>query len=106
MVGLNKVSLIGNLGNDPDFQTLKGGEKYSIRSVQKVFKTALEKAKVNKVTGIHGLRHSFATHLMEYGTDTKFIQELMGHNDIQTTMRYLHVSNQSIKKIISPLDKM
>ncbi len=82
------------------------GEQYSIRSAQQVFKNALEKAKINKATGIHGLRHSFATHLMEYGTDTKFIQELMGHADIQTTMRYLHVSNQSIKKIISPLDKM
>ena len=82
------------------------GEQYSIRSAQQVFKNALEKAKINKVTDIHGLRHSFATHLMEYGTDTKFIQELMGHADIKTTMRYLHVSNQSIKKIISPLDKM
>ena len=82
------------------------GEQYSIRSAQQVFKNALEKAKINKVVGIHSLRHSFATHLMDYGTDTKFIQELMGHNDIQTTMRYLHVSNQSIKKIISPLDKM
>ncbi|MDZ7879822.1 MAG: site-specific integrase [Saprospiraceae bacterium] len=82
------------------------GDLYSIRSAQKVFKNALEKAKINKVTGIHSLRHSFATHLMEYGTDTKFIQELMGHADIKTTMRYLHVSNQSIKKIISPLDKM
>ena len=82
------------------------GEQYSIRSTQQVFKNALEKAKINKVVGIHSLRHSFATHLMDYGTDTKFIQELMGHNDIQTTMRYLHVSNQSIKKIISPLDKM
>ena len=82
------------------------GEQYSIRSAQQVFKNAMEKAKINKVAGIHSLRHSFATHLMDYGTDTKFIQELMGHNDIQTTMRYLHVSNQSIKKIISPLDKM
>jgi integrase/recombinase XerD len=82
------------------------GGQYSTRSAQKVFETALEKAKINKKTGIHGLRHSFATHLMEAGTDVKFIQELLGHNDIQTTMRYIHVSEKSIKKIISPLDKL
>ena len=71
-----------------------------------MFKTALEKAKINKVTGIHGLQHSFATYLMEYVTDTKLIKELMGNADIKTTMRYLHMSNQNIKKIIIPLDKM
>ena len=82
------------------------GGQYSARSAQKVFETALEKAKINKKTGIHGLRHSFATHLMEAGTDVKFIQELLGHNDIKTTMRYIHVSEKNIKKIKSPLDKL
>ena len=80
------------------------GDQYSTRSAQQVFKNALEKAKINKVVGIHGLRHSFATHLLESGTDIKFIQELMGHNDIKTTLRYLHVSEKSIRKIKSPLD--
>lgn len=82
------------------------GGQYSPRSAQKVFENALEKAKINKKTGIHGLRHSFATHLMDEGTDVKFIQELLGHNDIKTTMRYIHVSQKNIKKIKSPLDKL
>jgi integrase/recombinase XerD len=82
------------------------GDIYSIRSVQQVFSEALKKAKINKIIGIHGLRHSFATHLMEAGTDVKFIQELLGHKDINTTLRYTHVSKQSLKNIISPLDRM
>lgn len=80
------------------------GGPYSVRSVQKVFKDALKKAGINKDIGIHGLRHSFATHLLDNGTDIKFIQELLGHNDIKTTLRYLHVSEQSLKKVKSPLD--
>jgi site-specific recombinase XerD len=82
------------------------GEQYSIRSVQQVFKNAMQKAKINKAVGIHGLRHSFATHLLEAGTDIRFIQELLGHHDIKTTLRYTHVSEKSIKNIKSPLDKM
>lgn len=82
------------------------GEQYSIRSVQQVFKNAMKKAGINKVIGIHGLRHSFATHLLENGTDIKFIQELLGHNDIKTTMRYIHVSEQQLKNVKSPLDNL
>jgi integrase/recombinase XerD len=82
------------------------GEQYSARSAQQVFKTALKKANINKEIGIHGLRHSFATQLLENGTDIVFIQQLMGHNDIKTTLRYTHVSKKSIKNIKSPLDTM
>jgi integrase/recombinase XerD len=82
------------------------GEQYSIRSCQKVFQDAMLKAKINKKVGIHGLRHSFATHLLENGTDIKFIQELLGHNDIKTTLRYTHVSKKSLANIKSPLDTM
>ena len=87
------------------FEGQEGGQ-YSIRSAQQVFKTAMKKAKINKCVGIHGLRHSFATHLLENGTDIRFIQELMGHNDIKTTLRYTQVSRNSIKKIKSPLDTL
>ncbi|RYE30530.1 MAG: integrase [Sphingobacteriaceae bacterium] len=82
------------------------GGCYSIRSVQKVFKDALKKAKINKEIGIHGLRHSFATHLLDSGTDVKLIQELLGHSDIKTTMRYIHVSSKSLRNVKSPLDKL
>lgn len=82
------------------------GDQYSTRSAQKVFAQALKKAKINKEVGIHGLRHSFATHLLEAGTDIAFIQQLLGHKDIKTTMRYTHISKQTIKKIKSPLDNI
>ena len=82
------------------------GDQYSSRSVQKVFTDALKKAKINKVIGIHGLRHSFATHLLESGTDIRFIQEILGHNDMKTTLRYTHVSQKNIRNIKSPLDTL
>ncbi len=82
------------------------GEKYSTRSAQQVFSNALAKAKINKVTGIHGLRHSYATHLLEQGTDITYIKQLMGHNDIKTTLIYTQVSRKSIKNIKSPLDNI
>jgi site-specific recombinase XerD len=81
-------------------------EQYSARSVQKVFKNALQKAGVNKQVGIHSLRHSYATHLLEQGTDIRFIQELLGHNNIKTTLIYTNVTNNSIRNISSPLDKL
>jgi integrase/recombinase XerD len=79
------------------------GDQYSIRSAQQVFKNSLKKAKINKGVGIHGPRQSFATHLLENGTDIKFIQELLGHNDLETTLRYTHVGEKSPRKIKSPL---
>jgi integrase/recombinase XerD len=80
------------------------GGAYSSRSVQQVFKNALLNAKVNKDVGVHSLRHSFATHLLENGTDIRFIQDLLGHNDIRTTLIYTNVTDLSLKKIKSPLD--
>lgn len=82
------------------------GGQYSIRSVQNIFKNATEKAKINKKVSIHSLRHSYATHLLEYGTDISYIQKLLGHNSIQTTLIYTHVSNKEIGKVISPLDRL
>lgn len=82
------------------------GSQYAIRSVQAVFKGAMRKAKINKPVGIHSLRHSYATHLMEYGTDLSFIQKLLGYNYIKTTLIYTHVSDKNISKVKSPLDFM
>jgi len=82
------------------------GEQYSSRSVQKVFTDPLKNAKINKVIGIHGLRHSFATHLLESDTAILFIQEILGHNEIKTTLRYTHVSQKNIRNIKSPLDTL
>ncbi len=82
------------------------GGQYTTRTCQKVFSNALKKAGINKEIGIHGLRHSFATHLLEAGTDISFIQKLLGHNDIKTTLRYTHVSKQTLKNIKSPLDRL
>jgi len=73
------------------FEGQEGGV-YSSRSAQKVFADAMKKAKVNKKVGIHGLRHSFTTHLLELGTDITLIQQLLGHRDLKTTMRYAYVS--------------
>ena len=82
------------------------GGQYAIRSVQTVFKNAMQKAKINKSVGIHGLRHSYATHLLECGTDMVFIQKLLGHKDIKTTEIYAKVSNRQLKNIKSPLDDL
>lgn len=87
------------------FEGQNGGQ-YSSRSAQQVFKNAMLKAKINKAVGIHSLRHSYATHLLEQGTDIRFIQELLGHSDIKTTLLYTEVSDKSIRKIISPLDNL
>lgn len=82
------------------------GGAYSIRSTQAVFKNAMQKANINKKIGIHGLRHSYATHLIEQGTDIRFVQELLGHKDIKTTMIYTHLSDTTKRNIKSPLDNL
>src|SRR5690606_30088427 len=82
------------------------GGQYTVRSAQLVFKNAMKKAGIRKNIGIHGLRHSYATHLLEFGTDISFIQKLLGHNDIRTTQIYTKVSDTSLEKVVSPLDRM
>ncbi len=84
----------------------QSGEAYSTRSAQQILQEAKDKAGISKKGSIHMLRHSYATHLMEGGTDIRIIQELLGHNSIKTTMRYTHVSKKDLGKIESPLDKL
>ncbi len=82
------------------------GEPYSEKSLQSVLKQALEKTNITKPVSLHWLRHSFATHLLESGTDLRYIQELLGHNSSKTTEIYTHVSTKSIQQIKSPFDDL
>lgn len=82
------------------------GQPYSAGSCRAIMRKALKTAGIDKKVSIHALRHSFATHLLEGGTDIRFIQKLLGHNSIKTTTIYTHVSQRSTKQIESPLDKM
>ncbi|MDR1596281.1 MAG: site-specific integrase [Treponema sp.] len=78
----------------------------SVRSAQKIFENATRKANIEKPASIHSLRHTFATHLLESGTDIRYIQDLLGHKSIRTTERYTHVAHRKSLKIPSPLDNM
>lgn len=82
------------------------GEQYSEYSLQSVLKQALQKAGITKQVTLHWLRHSYATHLLETGTDLRYIQELLGHTSSKTTEIYTHVSTKSIQQIKSPFDNL
>lgn len=82
------------------------GSMYSSASVEKVFRTACIRAGLKKVITLHGLRHSYATHLLEAGTDLRYIQELLGHKNSKTTEIYTHVTEKSLQKIHSPFDSL
>ena len=88
------------------FEGQFAGEPYSTRSAQIVMKQALQKTGLDKKATMHTLRHSFATHLLENGTDIRYIQQFLGHASIKTTTIYTHLTNNAIDKIESPLDKL
>jgi len=88
------------------FESEQTFSAYPARTVQQIFSIAKTRAGIKKDVGIHSLRHSFATHLLDKGTDIKYIKELLGHFSIKTTERYLHVSKQRLINIISPFDDL
>jgi site-specific recombinase XerD len=92
-------------GKDPGdilFESERGG-RLTDRTLQVVFSRTLTKAGITKKATFHSLRHSFATHLIENGTSIRFVQELLGHNNIRTTQRYIHLTNPRRQHIRSPL---
>jgi len=93
----------GKKTNEYLFVSQMGG-KLTERTAQKIFETALEKARIKKEATFHSLRHSFATHLLENGTDVRYVQELLGHANVRTTQIYMKVVNPSLKRIKSPLE--
>lgn len=93
----------------PNLWLFEGHDKksqYDERSLQNVLKQALEKSRITKPVSLHWLRHSYATHLLENGTDLRYIQEILGHSSSRTTEIYTHVSNKSLQKIVSPFDTL
>lgn len=84
------------------FESERGG-RLTTATAQKIFHQARQRAGITKPATFHSLRHSFATHLLENGVDTRYVQELLGHANIRTTQRYTQVTNPALKKIQSPL---
>jgi site-specific recombinase XerD len=81
-------------------------KQYTASSARAILKASVKRCNIKKPVTLHTLRHSYATHLLESGTDIRLIQELLGHNSPKTTMIYTHVSTNSLQKIVNPLDKL
>lgn len=88
------------------FESEQTFSAYPARTVQQIFSNAKRRAGIRKEVGVHSLRHSFATHLLDKGTDIRYIKDILGHFNIKTTERYLHVSKSKLVNIASPLDDL
>jgi len=88
------------------FPGQKEGSHLTTRTVEKILERARQRASIGKHCTVHTLRHSFATHLLEDGTDLRYIQELLGHKSSKTTEIYTHVSRKDLARIVSPLDRL
>lgn len=102
------IESLGKYLKNHDSEYLFPGQKGPMnpRNIQKIVKNAAKKAHINKPVTPHKLRHSFATHLLESGTDIRIIQKLLGHIDLSTTQIYTEVSTKELKKVKSPLDAL
>ena len=84
----------------------EGGGHYADRSIQNILRKAVQNVGIKKRITVHTLRHSFATHLLEAGTDIRYIQSLLGHSSSKTTEIYTHITTKGFDQIKSPLDKL
>ncbi|MFH0820941.1 MAG: tyrosine-type recombinase/integrase [Candidatus Peregrinibacteria bacterium] len=94
--------IVGKAGDEYVFESERGGRLTS-RTASKIFVDALQKTGIQKDATFHSLRHSFATHLLENGTDVRYVQALLGHANIRTTQLYTQVTTNALQKIASPL---
>ena len=90
--------------SDRLFPSRNPREPICVSTIQKVFKSSLRQTGIRKPASVHTLRHCFATHLLESGSDLHYIQRLLGHSDVRTTSVYLHVTRKDLSKIVSPID--
>jgi site-specific recombinase XerD len=96
-------ALIASSGSDSYLFVSERGGRLTESTAQKIFGNAARRAGIKKQATFHSLRHSFATHLLENGVDVRYVQELLGHQNIRTTQIYTHVTNPKLRNIKSPL---